>query len=282
MFLEYTEQAVEQANINSEDQVTGNDTFVLLGISKVGEGNRALTISPKAFKRSASIQGERGFQGIKGDTGERGPQGLRGYPGTASITENDYQAIMEYLDNHGYMPLGTMTIYAGYWDGVGTPVPNCLPCDGRKIWLGEDNFTNPNAPIYHVSEAFYRKMGWSTTSGVTHNMPDLLDRFIKGSKTIGTRGGYNSRIISGNQLPQHNHEIWDLMYSPDKLDSINTDNPSVKVVNMNPGKRSDSQGGTKTVNPTIAFHHYTEYAGGAEPWDNQPAFYSAMYIMRVI
>lgn len=104
-------------------------------------------------------------------------------------TANKDIATKEYVDKS--MPIGSVTAYTGASAPAGW-----LVCDGSAV------SRTTYASLFAVCGTSYGGGDGSTT----FNLPNMVDRFVKGAGTgvaRGTTGGSNT--ISTSQMPSHNH-----------------------------------------------------------------------------
>lgn len=152
----------------------------------------------------------------------------------------------------------TNVIVKGEFIGYGT-----IPLGGIIMWSGT------NIPD-----------GWALCDGTTSNgytTPDLRGRFIVGAGQsttshtrertlpdykIGDKGGINKYVMSVEEMPSHNHGMFD---------------------------KSDGGGGDWRVfrsnacgeNYDATYDLATQYEGGSEAHENRPPYYTLAFIMRV-
>lgn len=117
-------------------------------------------------------QGYQGLQGVQGEPGTNGTAGAAGADAT--------------------MPVGTVVWYAG-----SNPPSGWYPCIGLSMEI------TAFPDLYAAIGTTY---GVGTSPPDTFQIPDLRDRFIKGSlANLGTIGGQATTTLGVNNLPAHNH-----------------------------------------------------------------------------
>jgi len=105
--------------------------------------------------------------------------------------------------------------------------------------------------------------GWVLCDG-TNNTPDLRDRFVAGagySYVLGFTGGYNSVVLTTDQIPSHSHTISQLQPMNGFWQVPNAGN-SHNVMTPLPGAVS------------------TDPTGDGRSHENRPPFMALYYIMK--
>jgi hypothetical protein len=152
--------------------------------------------------------------------------------------------------------------------------------------------------------------GWELCDGL-HSTPDLRDRFIlsvAAGQDPGGTGGNHSLILSASQIPAHTHDSIDTApaggHIHDVETSVDGDHPhyaanvlqsGVSMGDKNAagpklasisdetlkGTAEHSHPGTKTNETGLHQHSgHTQSAGGNQPIDNRPAYYTMAFLMK--
>lgn len=106
--------------------------------------------------------------------------------------------------------------------------------------------------------------GWALCNG-QNGTPNLMDRFIVGAGSsygVGATGGEAQHTLTVNEMPSHNHTIYN-------GGTTNDDNPGANHPWL--ATISDRRTGTKT----------TWDAGGNAAHENRPPYYALAYIMKL-
>ena len=135
--------------------------------------------------------------------------------------------------------------------------------------------------------------GWAMCDG-NNGTPNLIDRYIKASATVGEEGGNenNEVTIEIENLPAHTHEFettsittsedgthsHTIPYSDDGKE--NDHGNDYRAFNLAPGDISTSSGGahTHTVDLSAAVLKET---GGGQPIKIEPPYYTLIFIMYI-
>lgn len=180
-----------------------------------------------------------------------------------------------------------------YMDGVTSNVQtqfdaiNSFPTGGIIMWSG----TVANIPS-----------GWALCDG-TNSTPNLVDRFIVGSKTdsggthdIGDTGGANSLTLTEAQLPAHTHgagtlatnETGDHYHLDGTVMDSGAEDTYGSTVDASATRVDQSQSETKNNHAhtsTAGAHSHTisgstGSTGSGSSIDNRPAYYALAFIMK--
>jgi len=153
--------------------------------------------------------------------------------------------------------------------GSSLPIGTILMYDGEG-WT--DNNTLP---------------GWFQCNG-SNGTPNLTNKFIKGSETRGQTGGANSRTLSAANLPSHSHTFsgsTNLTGAHQHLSGSNFSrhgSSSVARVGVYANDLDRAEYYTSsTGNHAHSFSGTTGAAGSGTAFDNQPEFYTVIYIKRM-
>jgi len=131
-------------------------------------------------------------------------------------------------------------------------------------------------------------IGWYKCDG-NNGTPDLINKFVKGGDSPGETGGANSKTLSSSNIPSHSHSF---------SGSTNSTGahrhgvyPHAGEVQYGSGTSGAHGGdnGTQVRNglTSSAGNHShsvsgsTSAYGSGSAFDNQPAFYKLIFIMRV-
>lgn len=210
----------------------------------------------------------------------------RGYP-YASLSETpnvprDVAALALAVDTdvNNMLPVGSIVAFAG-----STTPPGWLLCNGASFSAG----TYPTL---------------AAVLGGTPTLPNLVDRFLKGSTTAGTSGG-SSQIEIAN-MPSHNHGgvSGDMSANATHTHSGYTTTNGAHTHSTQLNTRGTYQGGGSNfwaaywdgsytiggssagdhahylvVNEATTQHHHNVYSeGGSQPYN--PPFYTVRYIIK--
>lgn len=105
--------------------------------------------------------------------------------------------------------------------------------------------------------------GWVVCDG-TNGTPDLRDKFVLGAgttHTVGDTSGSETVTLTREQMPKHNHTI-----------SLVKNGEANGTYNYPPATSSATA--ISVVNDPI------NVAGGSQPHENMPPYYSLLYIMK--
>lgn len=106
--------------------------------------------------------------------------------------------------------------------------------------------------------------GWKLCNG-QNGTPDLRDRFIVGagnSYAIGAKGGANEVTLTTQQIPPHQHKVFEYAGYHD-ADPTSTYNNHIAAHTNAPSSQ------------------WTMPTGGGEAHENRPPYYALAYIMKV-
>ena len=148
--------------------------------------------------------------------------------------------------------------------------------------------------------------GWAICDG-TNGTPNLKDKFIKGvtaTANVGTTGGTNSQTLTVSNMPSHNHSINLSITSGEQNIDENVKDKLIPILDkveehvfddggssnycLYSGYKAGDNGLTSvSVQEMVNMSGGVEgeasigYTGNGTSFDNQPSFYSLIYIMRV-
>lgn len=171
--------------------------------------------------------------------------------------------------NQAKEQLGKVEMYAG----PNLPSNKYLSCEGQELSILEYN------DLYQVLRDTYNK-GYNPILDTTYTtrtgyfrLPDLRSMFIVGFNTnepdynvLGSHGGEKEVTLTKEQMPQHNHEVYDI---------VSTDGGSGVVEELGFFQGSTYGRDLWRKNPRLTV------VGNSEAHENRPPFYVLKYIMRV-
>ena len=128
--------------------------------------------------------------------------------------------------------------------------------------------------------------GWAMCDG-GNGTPNLTGKFIKAGTTAGEEGGKNEQTLEIANLPSHDHYV--NLYGSTSTDGAHShtvyvgkglsDNANDRDVVLPSGSTSTSTDGDHSH--TVNVSGYTFNTGDGEPFDNQPEYYTLIFIMYV-
>jgi microcystin-dependent protein len=142
-------------------------------------------------------------------------------------------------------------------------------------------------------------------NGVTRYLPNLTgERFLQGSNTFASsrEGGSNSKILSLNELPQHNHYFWhkhtgntsylgahshsidssgDDGWNYGRLTETDRSRRRTSTSTNSAGNHSHSVEVGGPLNSVFVSDPYTQNSGLSQSWDLRPQYLHVFYIMKV-
>jgi microcystin-dependent protein len=195
------------------------------------------------------------------------------YPDTEDAGAHTHAGVLgvtgglEYFDNRPAYAELAYIIRTGAASGAQTPV------GAITIWTG----TRASIPP-----------GWSPCDGVD-GRPDMRDRFILGAPNGVDPGGFGGEqqvTLTASNLPQHSHTptfdsagVHDHGYRDDYGASNYTGFGGPTYSRYAYDQTTSS---TKTTDPAGTHSHSgtTDSTGGSMPFDNRPAYYRVIYIVK--
>ena len=139
----------------------------------------------------------------------------------------------------GYNPIGSIIAFSSL-----TVPDNWLACNGAAV--SRETY----AELFNVIGTTFGGGNGSTT----FNLPNLNNRTLRGSSTIGTTGGSDSVTLSTANLPAHNHGVGSLSAVSNGSHTHNFG------ITSSSGGRNNSVGGGNEYNTVNTF---TTTTGGA-------------------
>lgn len=136
---------------------------------------------------------------------------------------------------------------------------------------------------------------WAICNG-RNGTPDLTDRFIKAVTTkadVGKTGGQSKVTLTTENLPAHAHSYWDGDVKTDSSGGhVHSVTPTGNVTYIHEGNGDTITGvigSLNQVNAGISGDHFhrigctesdTGSVGAGKDFDNEPPFYSLIFLMR--
>ena len=128
--------------------------------------------------------------------------------------------------------------------------------------------------------------GWTMCDG-GNGTPNLIDKFVKAGTVAGEEGGKNEQTLEVANLPSHDHYV--SLYGTTSTDGAHShtvnvgkglsDNADDRDVVLPSGSTSTSTDGDHSH--TVSVSGYTFNTGDGEPFNNQPEYYTLIFIMYI-
>jgi microcystin-dependent protein len=146
--------------------------------------------------------------------------------------------------------------------------------------------------LLNSSDNNYKNM-WKLCDG-QNGTPDLRDKFIMGSASSGAgeSTAKNWQTLTQEQIPSHSHRHTHNTHTG-RVEGVDAgvtnvfgNADGVFSTSGNAGRQQSSAGSARDANYRLDFsagHSYDETAaGGGQTFDNRPAYYRLVYIMKVV
>lgn len=156
------------------------------------------------------------------------------------------------------------------WAGALGSIPSgWLLCDGASV-------ATATYPDLHTAIGYVYG-----GAGANFNLPDLVDRFVRGQSTqTAATGGADSLTLSTAQMPQHTHTATTSVTDPGHVHTKGFQDASQEQREQS-GTHKDSETtntGSATTGITVSVTNAD--TGSSNSFDNRPAYLEMQYIIK--